>query len=224
MLWKNLGFGRKERLLAGDDVVFAWCGFCGQKNRVPASAHEARKALRCGKCRRPISVGIDCLVICDVSPSMIEPAGETTRIAKLKHYLGKTIDALENQGSSYRILGFSGSTADVPDLAHLPDPAHGNGTNFAAALTEARRYCAKRMVLISDGEPDSWNGARDALAAASRLRSAIHTIFCGNPKNRRAIDFLSRLARDNSGAFEQVDFNADSPHQIEQAFGKLLLP
>lgn len=222
--WNKLTARHNENLLSGDDILYAWCRKCGQKNRVPASAYEAKKPLRCGKCREPIAVGIDCLVICDVSPSMIEPTGETTRIAKLKYYLGKTIDGLEAQQSFHRLLAFSGSAVEVADLASLPDPAKGDGTNFQAALVEARRYCAKRIILISDGEPDTRNGARDALAEASRLKTEIHTIFCGNPKNKRAIDFLSRLASENSGVFEKVDFNSDSPRQIEQAFGKFLLP
>jgi hypothetical protein len=153
---------------------------------------------------------------------MIESAGETTRIAKLKYYLGKTIEGLEGQGARYRILAFSGTAVEVADLSRLPDPAAGNGTNFQAALALAKSYHSKRIILISDGEPDTRDGEKAALAEAGRLRTEIHTIFCGNPNNRHAIDFLKRLARDNSGGFEQVDFSAGSPHQIEQAFGKLL--
>jgi hypothetical protein len=224
MLWDKIGFGKQEKMLPEDTSVFAWCTHCGQKNRVPASAHEAKKSFRCGKCGQPIAVGIDCLIICDVSPSMIEPAGETTRIAKLKYYLGKVIDGLESQRAFYRVLAFSGTASEVADLASLPDPAGGSGTNFQAALKQARRYCPSRIILISDGEPDARDGERAALTEAAQLQSEINTIFCGNPNNRRAIDFLSRLARENAGRFEKVDFNSDAAHQIERTFGKFLLP
>src|SRR4029078_13201484 len=99
MFWNRMSFGQKENLLPEDDSLLAWCRHCGQKNRVPASACEDKKVVRCGKCRQPLTMGIDCLVICDVSPSMVEPAGETTRIAKLKHYLGKTIEGFDGQGT-----------------------------------------------------------------------------------------------------------------------------
>lgn len=94
----------------------------------------------------------------------------------------------------------------------------GGSTDMAAALDFARvadGVC--KIVLISDGEPDSQPAA---LAAARRFKNAIHTIYIGsNDDNDGGRAFLARLAAATGGR----TFESSAPGLLADGVERLLL-
>lgn len=143
------------------------------------------------------------LLICDVSGSMAtrDCPGGRRRIDVLKEALCDFRDAVIVIFSSNAFLISS------PDL--LPEP--GGTTNMAAAIREARlRAVGKRIVLLSDGEPDSES---DALAEAQFLRQPISTIYCG-PPGGPGEEFLRRLAQITGGKFGEIPPAESTRHAL----------
>lgn len=98
-------------------------------------------------------------------------------------------------------------------------PNHSGGsTDMAAALDFARiadGVC--KIVLISDGEPDSQSAA---LAAARRFKNAIHTVYIGsNDDNDGGRAFLARLAAATGGR----TFESAAPGLLADGVERLLL-
>jgi uncharacterized protein with von Willebrand factor type A (vWA) domain len=89
-------------------------------------------------------------------------------------------------------------------------------TNMAKALDFARiADGASRIVLISDGEPDSESAT---LEAAGKYRHPIHTIYIG-PEDGRGRDFLTRLARTTGGQM----YASEAPGLLAESVTDLLL-
>jgi hypothetical protein len=133
------------------------------------------------------------VVLCDTSSSMGLSAsgpgvtGGRTRIELLR-------EALKGLLESYRFIAFDTLAREVPGPNHLPEPA--GTTDLASALTYAVPMRPSRVVVISDGEPDSPD---EAIAAARALSGTIDTVFCGPDDHGEARAFLKRLARLGGG-------------------------
>jgi hypothetical protein len=74
-------------------------------------------------------------------------------------------------------------------LGPLPEPE--GGTNLAGALIHIRPLRPRRVIVISDGEP---NDPEAALAAARALATHVASYFCGDENNFAAIAFLRALS------------------------------
>jgi Mg-chelatase subunit ChlD len=134
--------------------------------------------------------GTAVIILCDVSSSMSEPAGANRKIDILR-------EALENiwpdlPGAS--LIAFASTAGPVASPAALPSP--NGGTALHLGLDAAAALCPSKMVVISDGRPDSENSA---LAAAARLGGVIDVIYCGPDSDTQAIAFMQRLARAGGG-------------------------
>ena len=93
----------------------------------------------------------------------------------------------------------------------------GAGTDMAKALDFARvADGASRIVLISDGQPDS-EGA--ALAAAGKYQHPISTIYIGPESDRGGREFLARLAAATGGRH----FDSTAPGLLADSVTALLL-
>lgn len=91
------------------------------------------------------------------------------------------------------VISFSNDVTFCP--GGMPNRESG-GTDMAKALNFARVVDgASRIVLISDGKPDSES---ETLAAARRYKHPIHTIYIG-PEDGRGREFLNRLAAATGG-------------------------
>lgn len=146
--------------------------------------------------RRRLEASSDVTVIlADVSSSMADQAGGARKIDILR-------DALNALPNDCRLVSFASMPRDVASAADLPVPA--GGTALDRALDHAAKYRPRRTIVISDGEPDN---EADAEAAAQRLSGTIDVIYCGPDSNRRAIDFLRRLARGTGGSVIVHDLN-----------------
>lgn len=94
----------------------------------------------------------------------------------------------------------------------------GQGTDMAAALNFAREADgASKIVLISDGHPDSEEAT---LNAARRYNHPIHTIFIGPEDDRHGgREFLARLAAATGGRA----FQSTAPGLLAEGVQQLLL-
>ncbi len=132
--------------------------------------------------------GADTVILADVSSSMADMAGARRKIDILR----EALDNVRPSIPTARVLAFGSTVTDAP--ASIPDPS--GGTALHLALDHAASYRPRRTIVISDGEPDN---EQQALDAAERLSGTIDIIYCGLDGNRRAIDFMHRLARLGGG-------------------------
>ena len=130
------------------------------------------------------------VILADVSSSMAEHAGAKTK-EELLHDALRQVTA---QFTHLRLVAFSSTAQEVPDVAHMPLPS--GGTALHLALFEAARFKPGQTVVISDGQPDSEQMALDA---AATLTGTIDVIYCGPDSDSKAIEFMQRLARANGG-------------------------
>ncbi len=146
-------------------------------------------------------------ILCDCSRSM---AGE--KITRLR----TVIDGLRGK-HSMRLLAFGNQVAFVASL-----PAAGGGTPLAEALALALTDRSRRIIVLSDGEPDD---ASRALAEADKLKAAgvrLSAIYIG-PEGGSGYDFLRRLTARCGGQMTNVDLLTNGEaRQIEVKIAGLL--
>jgi hypothetical protein len=155
------------------------------------------------------------VVLADVSPSMAEADGGT-RERKTRFML--LTEALRQITKEVRIIAFSGSTYEASAANVRLDMERG-GTALHLAIDAAARYAPVRTIIISDGEPDSEQLARQAL---ERLTGIVDVIYCGNPTNGAARNFLESLARAGAGGFYQTGDQVDVAKQLPAVIAGLL--
>lgn len=133
------------------------------------------------------------LFLLDVSGSMNERIGEKRKINHLRDVMANYPDA--------KILCFSSGIGKAPSMQSIPDPD--GSTNLGKAFKYINDNIAEkpeRIVLVSDGEPDS---EKDALEQAKNLSLPIDIIFIGE-KESKGNRFMHQLASATGGQEFQV--------------------
>jgi len=126
------------------------------------------------------------VILCDTSSSM---AGEPIR--QLREKLGRIWQSLHGA----RLFAFESIVTEIDSPEQLPQPQ--GSTALHLALERAAELYPAEVVVISDGVPDD---ADKALAIASKLPGVVTAIFTGDEvHNRQAVEFMTRLARENGG-------------------------
>lgn len=151
------------------------------------------------------------VIVCDVSTSMDEHAGALRKIDILRDALKSVV--LQYPGA--RILAFS--SAPQWSSANLPEPSGGTALHLALRLAATLRPAG--TVVLSDGEPDNDDMA---LEAAEQMTGKIDVIYCGPDSNKKARNFMYRLARRGGGTAVQV--NLAQPQQLVGALRRGLPP
>lgn len=124
----------------------------------------------------------------DVSGSMGDSVDGKKKILHLRNVMEKYPNA--------RMMCFSSNISMIHDAWSIPDPQ--DTTNLAKALRHVlleKGSPPERLVLVSDGEPDS---EIDALEVAKQLKVPIDIIFIGH-KGSRGDLFMEKLARHTGG-------------------------
>jgi von Willebrand factor type A domain len=94
------------------------------------------------------------------------------------------------------------------------------GTNLALALQTIDTLNPDRILIVSDGVPDS---VPDAFEAAARLQSQISCFYVGLDSDLDAKNFLRKLATDYGGKYEDCDISQLSQRkQLSQRIQNLL--
>lgn len=155
------------------------------------------------------------VVLADVSPSMAEADGGT-RERKTRFQL--LVTALQSLPKEVRIVAFSGTTYETSAANVRLDMERG-GTALHLAIDAAAKYKPVRTIIISDGEPDSEQLARQAL---DKLTGIVDVIYCGSPTNAAARNFLESLARAGAGGFYQTGDQVDVAKQLPAVIAGLL--
>ena len=132
-------------------------------------------------------------LLLDVSASMDRPS-EGKRIRRIDAL--RTLVADMNLAAGQAVYAFS-YLAGRCDPANIPEP--NGGTDLAKAFDQVKNDGYKRVVLITDGEPDDAN---EALASAAGLHLKIFYVGSGSkPK------FLTQLAKACGGDAKGVTMN-----------------
>jgi hypothetical protein len=154
------------------------------------------------------------VVLCDVSSSMGSTDGgsreKKTRITLLR-------EALDTIPDGVRVIEFSDDAREVSKEKVKLDEY--GGTALHKAILAAVKYSPVRTVIISDGEPDSQDAAR---AAVEQITGIVDVVFCGDPKNTRAAEFLSSLAKAGAGGFYKTGDEIDVRKQLPAVIAGLL--
>lgn len=157
-------------------------------------------------------------ILADVSASMAERAGSDRKIDALSASLASVlVDA-----PAAAVIAFATVAGPVAPGAPLPQPT--GGTALHLALEAARDH--RRVLVISDGQPDS---APDALRVAERIVAAgarIDTLFIGSDDDRAGIAFMRRLAEVGRGETLTCDIvrQRGDRAQLAGAIRQLALP
>jgi hypothetical protein len=128
---------------------------------------------------------VSAAILLDTSSSMAEPVGGRRRIDVLADILRQILPTVPDA----RLIAFSSVVTEIESGAPVPEP--GGGTDLAAALEYAAHLRPRRIVIISDGEP---NDSEAAITAARALRCAIVTYYVGDERNHASVAFLRALA------------------------------
>ena len=158
------------------------------------------------------------VILADVSPSMAEADGG---VREHKTRFELLVEALRGLPKEVRIITFSGDTRETRSLADVQLDASRGGTALHLGIEAAAKYKPVRTVIVSDGEPDSEPLARQAL---DKLTGIVDVIYCGNPANSAARNFLESLARAGAGGFYQTGDQVDVAKQLPAVIAGLLKP
>ena len=153
------------------------------------------------------------VVLADVSSSMATSDGggreKKTRIQILREALATIPDGV-------KIIAFSDEAKEV---TRETIKLEWGGTALDVAIRAAAKYSPVRTVIISDGEPDSLTAAR---AAIEDLTGVVDVVYCGDPKNARASEFLQSLAKAGAGGFYKTGDQIDVRKQLPAVIAGLL--
>lgn len=131
----------------------------------------------------------DDILLLDTSSSMAWPAGPGSGSLKRIEVLQQVLDSIRREFPTARVFAFNSACMEIEPRGHLPVPQ--GGTALDHALQQISYLSPKRIGVLCDGEP---NNPPAALEAAKTLQTEIHTFFCGDETDSRAVAFMRALA------------------------------
>jgi hypothetical protein len=152
------------------------------------------------------------VILADYSTSMSTHVGKYEKLASLKIAVRNLFKRMPT--NRFIIFGYAAYLTDITSINRATEPS----TNLAAGLELACQFKPKRTIVITDGQ---CNDEKLALEQAEKLTGVIDVIFCGNPSDLKAIEFLKKLARLSGGREITVDMTKDLA--IDKGFEQLLL-
>lgn len=152
-------------------------------------------------------------LLLDTSGSMGESIGGGK---KRIHGLRETAQALQSERAMPIIQFGNGHEPSVITNERIPDPC--GGTPMALAIDLAIAQKAGRIVIISDGCPDSQGAAMES---AARFGGRIDVVFVGRP-GEYGESFLKKLAESTGG--ESFTGDLSKPKEISSGIMRLLNP
>lgn len=163
--------------------------------------------------QRAEAAGDASLVLADVSGSMSESAGTTSKYEVLQKALGYALSPTDT------LIAFAATPERVAGPTELPRPS--GGTALHLALGEAAGEHPARTLVISDGKPDDEEAAMEA---ARTCPGIINVIFCGPDDDTEAIAFLRRLAAVGGGRIIIRDLRQETGRRRLRSSVRGLLP
>jgi von Willebrand factor type A domain len=94
--------------------------------------------------------------------------------------------------------------SDVRSIKYSTKLTAAGGTNLALALQTIASLNPSKILVVSDGVPDSTAAAFDA---AAKLNCQISCFYIGLDRDIRAKEFLQKLAKDYQGKYEDCDIS-----------------
>ena len=156
------------------------------------------------------------VIVADVSPSM-ETRDGGSREGKTRFQLLKA--ALAGLPKAIKIITFSEIVKEVASADEVNFIEDLGGTALHLGIEAAAKYKPVRTVIISDGEPNSEELAR---AAGDKITGIVDVVYCGDPKNKHAREFLESLAKLAQGGFYETGDQVDVTKQLPAVIAGLL--
>lgn len=154
------------------------------------------------------------VILADVSGSMESPAwGGRSKYEVLKDAMVQTASR-----RGCELIAFSSTVYPVCSPADLPAP--GGGTALHYALQAAADRKPGRILVVSDGEPDSESAA---LSAAASFDGVIDVLYIGPDSNSLAMRFLRALAKAGHGRYHGSDISKAGQPALAHTVQQLLL-
>lgn len=202
---------KKRSSLRAYDGTLVRCARCSKMNRITSRVFD--EAARCGHCHTQLRQPR--IILCDVSGSMSEPAGDRQKIDVLREALSDILRDLED----CTILAFASHIKLVAQLSQLPTPA--GGTALHLALRALAQLDPQAILVISDGYPDSPDLA---FSAAARLSGRIDVIYIGPDDDATAKAFMLALAKSHGGTVVEQDVTRaeNSAQQLSEDVRRLM--
>jgi hypothetical protein len=124
------------------------------------------------------------IILIDCSGSMDLPVGGRRRIDILADILRQVLPTTPGA----RLVAFNNTVSPIASADQLPEPD--GGTDLRRALEQIAPWRPRRVIVVSDGEPDDRVAA---LRAARALYCPIDAFHAGPEDDRAAIAFLRNL-------------------------------
>lgn len=167
------------------------------KNALDLYKKSAPKAIEQAAARplAPCPGGSGVYILLDYSGSMKEYEGSRRRIDHLREAMKGII--LDNPDAT--LISFTCGYAQEMKATEINDKEPAGGTPMAEAIELATRKQAKRIIIVSDGQPDNKTAAH---AAACRANARIDIVYLGSDHDRETIAFMSGLATATGGILQ----------------------
>lgn len=153
------------------------------------------------------------LVLADISSSM-----------DLRTSFGMSrIDCLRKALTPYKgrvhVVAFNNSVMECdPDML----PAAYGGTSMHKALDRAAELLPRKVLLMSDGEPDLKTATIEAAKVLAKDCN-IDTLFIGDPNDEGAKDLMRQIAEIGGGSYSEFDLgHAQDAKQLGSEIDKIL--
>lgn len=95
--------------------------------------------------------------------------------------------------------------SQVKQISYASKLVASGGTNLALALDTIKIHRPHKILVVSDGMPDSEN---DCFLATAKLNCSISCFYIGLDSDEKAKQFLRKLAADYNGKYEDCDISS----------------
>lgn len=164
--------------------------------------------------RRRASSGT--VLLLDTSGSMtLCDAGNQRRIDVLATVLADVLQGVQLQAAAT----FDSIVEEIPltGSINLPEPRGSTAMHDAMAWALQQPEQPKRIVVLSDGEPDDMAACADHAQTCKARGIVLDAYYCGPPHDLRAKEFMANMAASTGGQSGQFKLTGPESKNVSDA-------